>query len=78
MALVLNMHGSRNFCQGGPGPTAKKQHGLVLNLFYSLQRGPMVLLQSKLYFSKDQGGVQHFPGGGGGPNAYFHRNPYHL
>ena len=45
---------------------------LVLNLFYSLQRGPIVLLQRKLYFSKDPEGVQHFPGvsnffsGGGG------------
>ena len=37
----------------------------------------MVLLQRKLYFSKDPEGVQHFPGGGGptfsrgggGPNA---------
>ena len=38
---------------------------LVLNLFYSLQRGPMVLLKRKLYFSKDPEGVQHFPGGGG-------------
>ena len=25
----------------------------------------MVLLQRKLYFSKDPEGVQHFPGGGG-------------
>ena len=39
---------------------------LVLNLFYSLQEGPLVLLQRKLYFSKDPEGVQHFPGGGGG------------
>ena len=47
----------------------------------------MVLLQRKLYFSKDPEGVQHFPGGGGvqlfpggggGPNAYFYRNPYNL
>ena len=28
----------------------------------------MVLLQRKLYFSKDPEGVGHFPGGGGGPN----------
>ena len=56
---------------------------LVLNLFYSLQRGPMVLLQTKLYFSKDPEGVQHFPGKGvelfpGGPIASFYRNPYNL
>ena len=39
----------------------------------------MVLLQKKLYFSKDLEGVQHFPGGGGGgPNAYFYRNSYNL
>ena len=30
---------------------------------YSLQRGPMALLQRKLYFSKDPEGVQQFPGG---------------
>ena len=44
----------------------------------------MVLLQRKLYFSKDPEGVQHFPVGGGvqllpggrgskGPNIYFYR-----
>ena len=45
----------------------------------------MVLIQRKLYFSKDPEGVQHFPGGsnffqggGGGPNGYFYRNPYNL
>ena len=47
----------------------------------------MVLLLRKLYlyFTKDPeavhyfpgaGGVQLFPGGGGGPNANFYRNPY--
>ena len=40
---------------------------------------PMVLLQGKLYFSKDPEGVQHFPGGGGGcPNTYFYRTLYNL
>ena len=44
----------------------------------------MVLLQGKLYFSKDPEGVQHFPEGpnffhgDGGPNAYFYRNQYNL
>ena len=42
----------------------------------------MVLLQRKLYFSKNPEGVQHFKGGSnffqGGPNAYFYRNPYNL
>ena len=71
---------------------ARKQYGqrfFFLNLFYSLQRGPMFfLLQRKLYFSKDServhifqgggGGGATFSGGGGGPNAYFCRNPYNL
>ena len=46
----------------------------------------MVLLQRKLYFSKDPEGVQHFRGGGdvqlfpvgGGPNANFYRKPISL
>ena len=50
---------------GGEGGSRKQFFFvLVLNLFYSLQRGPMVLLQRKIYFSKDPEGVQHFPGGG--------------
>ena len=70
-----NMRGSRNFCQ----------FYLVLSLFYSLQRGPMILLLRKLYlyFTKDPEGVHYFPGGGcqtffqaGGPYANFLRNPY--
>ena len=68
------------FMSGGPGPTARKQPGrfLVLNLSYSLQRGPMVLLQRKL--SKHfPGGSPAFSGGGGGdPNANFYRSPYNL
>ena len=31
----------------------------------------MVLLQRKLYFSKDPEGDQHFPGGGGGGSNFF-------
>ena len=41
----------------------------------------MVLLQRKLYFSKDQGGPTFLRGGGGGgqgPSVYFYRNPYNL
>ena len=72
-----NMRESRIFCQSY----------LVLSLFNSLQRGPMVLLLRKLYlyFTKDPEGVHYFPGGGGvsnffqgeggGPNANFFRNP---
>ena len=51
------MRGSRNFCQ----------FYLVLSLFYSLKRVPMVLLLRKLYlyFTKDHETVHYFPGGGG-------------
>ena len=71
-----NMRGSRNFCQ----------FYLVLSLFYSLQRGSNGFIAEKtipiLYkgsrggplFSRG-GGIQFFLGGGG-PNAYFYRNPY--
>ena len=49
---------------------ARKQSGplfLVLNLFYSLQRGSNGFITEKTYFSKDQELVQHFRGGGGSP-----------
>ena len=61
------MRGSRDFCQSY----------LVLSLFYSLQRGPMVLLLRNLYlyFTKDPEGVHYFPGEGS-PNANFFRNPW--
>ena len=66
----LIMRRSRNFCQGGPGPMARKQHGQnffgfvfsVLNLFYSLQRVSNGFITEKLCFSKDPEGVQNFPG----------------
>ena len=50
------MRESRNFCQ----------FYFVLSLFYSLQRGPMVLLLRKLYlyFTNDPKGVHYFPGRG--------------
>ena len=68
---------SRNFCQGGPGPTAIKQSEqrfLVLNLFYSLQRGSNGFITEKtILFKGSRGGptfsrvgVQLFPEGGGG------------
>ena len=52
-----NMCGSREFCKSY----------LALSLFYSLQRGPMVLLLRKLYLycTKDPEGVHYFPRGGG-------------
>ena len=37
----------------------------------------MVLLQIKLYFSKDPEAGPTFSRGGD-PNAYFYRNPYNL
>ena len=79
---------------GGPGPTAKKQSGqrflfvcfFLSSIYFKVYRGgPMVLLQRKLYFSKDPEWAQHFTGGGptfsrggGGPNANFYRNTYNL
>ena len=39
---------------------------LVLNLFYSLQRTSKGFITEKTILSKDQEGVQHFPGGEGG------------
>ena len=41
----------------------------------------MVLLQRKLYFSKDRGGPTFLGVGGGGvqgPSVNFYRNPYNL
>ena len=70
-----NMRGSRNFCQ----------FYLVLSLFYSKQRGSnnfiarktiLILYQGSRGVHYFRGGVKLFPGGGGGPNANFFRNPY--
>ena len=67
---------------GGPGPTAGKQSGqlfffIVLPYFTVNRGGPMVLLQRKLYFSKDPEGFQNFPGGGGQTSSlcYFLKKP---
>ena len=59
------MHGSRIFCQevGGGGVQAPQ---LIL------QRGSNGLI------THFPGGVQLFPGGGGGPIANFYRNPYNY
>ena len=72
------MRGSKNFCRGGGGGgggslTARKQPGQRFFFFFSPQlilqftegRGPMVLLQRKLYFSRDRGGSNFSRGGGG-------------
>ena len=75
---------------GGPCPTARKRP--EQRLFYSsinltvYRGGQMVLLERKLYFSKDTEGVQHFSEGrrpnffpgAGGPNANFYRNQCYL
>ena len=80
LPLFAIMRRSRIFCQGGgPGPTARKQPGqrfiLVLNLFYSLQRGYNGFITEKtLLFQGSResptfsrgGGVNFFQGG----NAY--------
>ena len=55
------MRGSRNFCQ----------FYLVLSLFYSLKRGSNGFIAEKTILvlyqgSRGGGGVQLFPGGGGG------------
>ena len=81
---VNNMRGSRNFVRGVQARQPKNSLDDFLCVFFQSSTyftvyigGPMVLLQRKLYFSKDPEGVQHFPGGGsnifrgggGGPNA---------
>ena len=66
------MHGSRTSFQGGPGLIARKQSGqrffvLVLNLFYSLQRGSNRFIAEKtVLFQGSRGGVRHFPRGSKG------------
>ena len=71
-----NMLGSRDFCQSY----------LVLSLFYSLQRGSNGFIAEKtilILYQGSRGGpffsrggrVKLFPGGGGGQNANFFRNP---
>ena len=54
------MHGSRDFCQSY----------LVLSLFYSLQRGPMVLLPILILYQGSRGGPLFSRGGGGGVKLF--------
>ena len=69
------MLGSRNFCQGGGGGslTARKQPGqrffcvcflLVLNLFYSLQRGSNGFITEKTILFKGSRGPTFLGGEG--------------
>ena len=62
------MRGSRNFGQGGGGPGQSDKKALttfflVLSLFYSRKW----LISKKTIIFQGPEGVQHFPGGGGGP-----------
>ena len=69
------MRGSRNKFQGGGGGGGFRPGGQKTvwtkfffqssTYFTAYIGGPMVLLQRKLYFSKDLEGVQHFSGRGG-------------
>ena len=73
------MHGSRNFRQGGQCQSDKKAltifFFLVLSLFYEVKRSiskKSIIFQGSRggpLFSR--GGVQCFPGGGGGSNCLF-------
>ena len=74
------MRGSRNKFQevggGGSGLAARKQSGrrfiLVLNLFYSLQRGSNCFITEKTILFQGSRGGPTLSGGGGGLNANFY------
>ena len=77
------MRGSMNFCQGGPGPTARKQLCQRFFSFFCPQILQFYSGLSMVYFKENYnfkrfgggGGVQPIPGAGaGGPNANS-RNP---
>ena len=87
----ISMRGSRNFCQGGSRPEGQKTalthfilhfRGGPTNGFITFITEKTILFQGSRggpTFSVGGGGVQLFPGGGGGgPNANFYRNPYNL
>ena len=73
------MRGSMNFCQGGPGPTAKNKLCQRFLSFFCPQLLQFYSGLSMLYFKENYnltrfrvggGGVQPIPGAGaGGPNA---------
>ena len=70
---------------GCPGPTARKQPGqrflVVLNLFYSLQRGSYGFITETTILFKGSRVSNFSKGGGGGvqgPSVDFYRNPYNL
>ena len=68
------MRGSRNFRQWGPGQSDKKKKALTTFFFLFVFISPELILQKSngqfqrnLSFFKVPEGVQHFPGGLGGP-----------
>ena len=91
---IVSMRGSRKFCQGvcvwggGGSLTAWKQPGqrfffvfcflLVLNLFYSLQRGSNGFITEKTILFKGSRESNFSKGGVQGPSLNFYRNPYNL
>ena len=84
LPLVAIMRRSRNFCQGegGSRPDGQKTAWTTFLIYFSTyctvyRGGPIVLLQRKLYFSKDPEGVQYFPRGGGS-NFFQGENAYNL
>ena len=77
------------FVRGGSMPDGQET-ALTTFFFFLFFYSPQLILQfaegvqwfyyrgKKLYFSKGPERVQHFLGGGGGPNAYVYTNPYNL
>ena len=80
------MRGSRNFRQGGPGQSDKKKSSDVLFFFVLFFSPQLILQKSNCQFQRNlsffkvpeevkqfPGGVQLFPGwgGGGGSNCFF-------
>ena len=70
----------------GGSQTARKQPGqrfffffFQSSTYFTVYRvGPMVLLQRKLYFSKDRGGPTFQGGGSRVQGINFYRNPYYM
>ena len=86
LIVIDNMRGSRNFCQGVPGPTARKQPEqsfFLIQLILQFTEGANSFITEKtILFQGSRGGPTFSRGGGGptfsrgDPNANFYRNPY--
>ena len=87
----LYKRGSRNFCQGGPGPTARRhtgQGGLFFGFFFSPQlilqftEGVQWFIAEKTILSQGSRGGPTFSRGGplfpGDPKGKFYRDPYNF